>query len=59
MEAIIVAVVAAIPATVAALNARAAKQQTNGQLHNKLDRMETKIDDLSAWQADHIRRWHN
>lgn len=58
----VVAGIAAVAPTIAALaawhNAKAAKNQTNGMLHNKLDRMETKLDDLSDWQADHISRWH-
>lgn len=62
MEAIIVATVAAIPATIASLaawrNARAANHQTNGQLHGPLQRIEAKIDDLAEWQAQHVNRWH-
>ncbi len=62
MEAIVVAVVAAIPATVAAFAAwrssRVAVHQTNGMLHEPLGRIETKLDDMSAWQAEHITRWH-
>lgn len=62
MEAVIVAVVAAIPATVASMaawrNAKQANHQTNGQLHEPLKRIETKLDDLSTWQAEHITRWH-
>ena len=62
MEAVIVAVVAAIPATLASLaawrNARQANHQTNGMLHEPLNRIETKLDDLSEWQAQHISRWH-
>lgn len=40
-------------------NARAAKNQTNGQLHEPLNRIETKVDDLAKWQAMHLDRWHN
>lgn len=62
MEAIIVAVVAAIPATVASVaswkHAKAAAHQTNGQLHEPLKRIETKIDDVTSWQSDHVTRWH-
>jgi hypothetical protein len=63
MEAIIVATVAAIPATIASLaawrNARAANHQTNGQLQEPLNRIEAKIDDLAEWQAQHVTRWHS
>lgn len=62
MDAILVAVVAAVPATIASLaswrNAKAANHQTNGLLQEPLKRIEDKLDDLSAWQADHIGRWH-
>lgn len=55
-------ILAGVAALVTALGSwRKAKQaadQTNGQLHGKLDRMEMKIDDLAAWQSDHIGRWH-
>lgn len=63
MEAVIVAVVAAIPATIASFaswrSAKQASHQTNGMLHEPLARIEQKLDDLSEWQGDHIRRWHN
>ena len=62
MEAILVAVVAAVPATLASLaawrNARQANHQTNGMLHEPLSRIESKLDDLAEWQAQHIGRWH-
>lgn len=63
MEAVLVAVVAAVPATLASLaawrNAKQANHQTNGMLHEPLERIEAKIDDLADWQAKHVARWHN
>lgn len=62
MEQILVALVAAVPATLASMaawrNAKAANHQTNGKLQEPLQRIETKLDDLSAWQSEHITRWH-
>jgi uncharacterized protein YukE len=62
-QAILITAMIAAPPFVAALaswrSANKAVNQTNGQLHDKLDRMENKIDDLSEWQGDHIHRWHN
>lgn len=61
-ETIAVAIVAIVPTTIASLAAwRSAKQashQTNGLLHEPLKRIEEKIDDLAAWQSDHLGRWH-
>lgn len=57
-----IAIVAAIPATIASLaswrNAKAANHQTNGLLQEPLKRIEEKLDDLAAWQSDHLNRWH-
>ena len=58
MEAIIVAVVAAIPATLAATaawrNAKQAAHQTNGMLHEPLARMEGALNTITALIVDHI-----
>jgi hypothetical protein len=58
MEAIIVAAVAAIPATIAATaawrNARQAAFQTNGMLHTPLARMEETLNSLTRLLVDHV-----
>lgn len=61
-QSIAITIITVVPATIASLaawrSARGAQRQTNGQLHEPLQRIEQKIDDLSAWQADHLGRWH-
>lgn len=61
-ETLAIAVVAIIPTTIASLaawrSARKASHQTNGMLHEPLQRIEEKIDDLAKWQASHLDRWH-
>lgn len=60
---IAVAIITIVPTTIASIaawrNSRAAKHQTNGALSEPLSRIEDKLDDLSAWQRDHLNRWHN
>lgn len=56
-EAIIVAVIAAIPATIAAISSRRAEKQMrpNGgsSLKDSLNRIEAKIDRHLEWHAEH------
>lgn len=63
METTLATLITVVPPTLMAAlawrNARSAKNQTNGQLHEPLSRIEAKIDDLAMWQESHIGRWHN
>lgn len=49
-----------IAVTVAWLDLRK-KMNGHGSIAQKEDlaRVEEKIDDLAAWQQDHVKRWHN
>lgn len=61
-QSIAIAVVTIVPTTIASLaawrSAKGAQRQTNGMLHEPLQRIEEKLDDLAAWQRDHVGRWH-
>jgi hypothetical protein len=68
MDAVIVAVVAAVPPTLAALAAwrkgesvHASVGYTNGEgsIQSQLARLNAKVEDVASWQADHLSRWHN
>lgn len=67
MESIAVAVIAVVPPTIAALAAWRKMSGVHdslgglngrGDVHGQLARLEDKIDDVRAWQAAHLDRWH-
>jgi X-X-X-Leu-X-X-Gly heptad repeat protein len=68
MEGVAIAVVAAVPPTLAALAAwrkgasvHASVGNTNGagSLQDQVKRLNAKVDDLADWQGDHLTRWHS
>lgn len=61
-QSLAIAIITVVPTTIASLaawrSARGAQRQTNGALHEPLNRIESKLDDLAKWQEQHINRWH-